>query len=71
MARPEKADDTNDELVPDPVVWREFGISSMTGFRWTHDPELGFPPIIKIRDRNYRSRRALEAFKQRRIRGAA
>jgi predicted DNA-binding transcriptional regulator AlpA len=63
--------DEPDELIPDPQVWKEFGISSMTGHRWTQDPDLGFPPKIKIRDRNYRSRRALEAFKQRRIRGAA
>jgi hypothetical protein len=63
--------DEPDQLIPDPIVWREFGVSSMTGHRWTNDPDLDFPPIIKIRDRNYRSRRALEQFKQRRIRGAA
>jgi predicted DNA-binding transcriptional regulator AlpA len=56
---------TNDELVPDPQVWREFGISSMTGYRWDHDTSLDFPPPIKIRNRNFRSRRAIEAFKQR------
>ena len=54
-----------DELVPDPVVWREFGISSMTGWRWTKDPELGFPPPIKIRNRCFRSRGAIEEFKHR------
>lgn len=59
-----------DELVPDPVVWREFGISSMTGWRWTHDLELGFPPPIKIRNRCFRSRRALEEFKVRMMRQA-
>ena len=57
-----------DELVPDPTVWREFGISSMTGWRWTRDPELNFPPPIKIRNRCFRSRRALEAFKERMLR---
>ena len=28
-----------------------------------HNPELGFPPPIKIRTRNFRSRRMLEEFK--------
>jgi hypothetical protein len=43
----------------------------MTGWRWTRDAQLDFPPVIKIRERNYRRRRAIEAFKMRRIRGAA
>jgi hypothetical protein len=55
----------HDELVPDPQVWLEFGVSSMTGWRWTHDPELDFPRAVKIRNRNYRRRRALEEFKDR------
>jgi len=56
-----------DTLVPDPEVWKEFGVTSMTLYRWTNDRDLGFPPVIKIRQRNFRSRRALEAFKQRLI----
>ena len=56
---------TPDELVPDPLVWREFGVTAMTGYRWTHDLALGFPPAIKIRTRNFRSRRALDEFKER------
>jgi hypothetical protein len=56
------------DLVPDTRVIREFGISSMTLHRWTHDPKLGFPPAIKIRNRNFRSRKQLEAFKQRMLR---
>jgi predicted DNA-binding transcriptional regulator AlpA len=62
--------DDRDELVPDPQVWREFGISSMTGWRWTHDPDLKFPPAIKIRGRCYRSRRLIEEFKARLLRVA-
>jgi hypothetical protein len=58
----------NDELVPDPQVWREFRVTSMTGWRWTRDPALGFPPVIKIRSRNYRSRAALNAWRERMIR---
>jgi hypothetical protein len=57
--------EADDELVPDTVVVKEFGITSMSLFRWEHDPTLGFPAKIKIRRRNYRSRRALEEFRQR------
>jgi hypothetical protein len=56
-----------DELIPDPQVWKMFGISSMTGWRWTHDPVLGFPPAIKIRTRNFRSRAALEAWREKMV----
>jgi hypothetical protein len=52
-----------DQLVPDPDVTREFGVCAMTLSRWSKDPKLGFPPPIKINSRNYRSRRALDAFK--------
>ena len=52
-----------DEFVPDPQVQKEFNVTSMTLFRWDRDPDLGFPPKIKIRDKNYRSRRQLEKFK--------
>jgi hypothetical protein len=57
-----------DVLVPDPVVAREFAVTLMTLSRWTHDQNLGFPPPIKMRGRNYRSRAALEAFKAQKIR---
>jgi hypothetical protein len=66
----DEGDDARDELVPDPVVWREFGISAMTGWRWTRDPELQFPSAVQIRGRNFRSRRQLEAFKSRLLRAA-
>ena len=41
-------------LVPDPQVWKEFNVSSMTLARWTADPALGFPPRLKINGRNFR-----------------
>jgi hypothetical protein len=63
-------DQSKDDLVPDPVVQREFGVTNMTLYRWTRDPALGFPPPIKIHKRNYRSRRLLETFKQRLLREA-
>jgi hypothetical protein len=60
------APDEPDTLVPDPQVRREFGgIGETTLVRWTQDPELDFPPVIKIFTRNFRSRRALEEFKLR------
>jgi hypothetical protein len=57
--------ETDDELVPDPQVIKEFNITSMTLFRWDRDATLKFPPKIKIRKRCYRSRRALEEFRRR------
>jgi hypothetical protein len=67
---PNAADDPDspfDTLVPDPQVRRELGnISEMTTNRWDRDPrmaEMGWPPKIKIRERNFRGRRLFEAFK--------
>jgi hypothetical protein len=60
-------EDGPDELVPDPIVCREFNISAMTLWRWDHDPELtalGFPPPVTIRKRKFRLRKQLEAFKR-------
>jgi hypothetical protein len=59
-----------DQFVPDPQVWREFNITEMTLHRWDNDEALGFPPKIKIRSRNFRSRAALEAFKAKMLRQA-
>jgi hypothetical protein len=53
-----------DSLVPDAQVCREFGITRMSLHRWDRDPTLGFPPAVTIRGRNFRSRAAIEAFKQ-------
>jgi predicted DNA-binding transcriptional regulator AlpA len=53
-----------------PQVCREFGITSMTLWRWDRDPELDFPPPVKIRKKNYRSRQQLEQFKQRMVNSA-
>jgi predicted DNA-binding transcriptional regulator AlpA len=55
--------DVVDTFVPDPQVWKELGISSMTGWRWQRDPDLNFPPRIQIRGRNFRSRKQLERWK--------
>ncbi|QIG92781.1 hypothetical protein [Bradyrhizobium sp. 6(2017)] len=42
----------------------------MTLHRWTKDKKLEFPSPVKIRNKNYRSRRALEEFKERMTREA-
>ena len=63
-------DSNPDSLVPDPVVCSEFGVTSMTLWRWTRDSDLNFPPAIAIRNRNFRSRKQLEAFKERMLRKA-
>jgi hypothetical protein len=60
-------DGTPDELVPDPQVRRELNINAMRLHRWERDPRLNFPPKIKIRGHNFRSRKALEDFKARMI----
>lgn len=59
------APDAPDTFVPDPQVRKELAISETTLGRWTNDKKLGFPPIIKVFTRNYRSRKLLEEFKQR------
>ena len=66
---PPLRDDGPDQLVPDVVACAELGISRMTIWRWSHLPQyrdLAFPPPIAINDRNYRSRKALEAWKRER-----
>jgi hypothetical protein len=55
--------DAPDTLVPDAEVCREFGVTSMSLWRWDHDLDLNFPPPIRLRKRKFRSRRQLDAFK--------
>jgi hypothetical protein len=56
-----------DEFVADAQVQRELGgITAMTIWRWDRDPEIappGWPPVIRIGPRKFRSRRMLEKFK--------
>jgi hypothetical protein len=63
-------DNIPDDFVPDPVVMKEFGLNPMKLWRWDQDPRIGFPPKMKIGKRNYRSRRAIEAFKAELLRKA-
>jgi hypothetical protein len=57
---------TIDHLVPDPLIAAEFHVTLMTIWRWDRDPAkaaLGWPPRIKISQRNYRHRSQVEQFK--------
>jgi hypothetical protein len=60
--------DTADELVPNPQVRRELGgQSEMTTWRWDHNPKmatLGWPPAVRINGRKFRSRQALNKFRE-------
>ena len=58
-------DEKPDELVPDRVVQRELNKSRWSLIRYENDPDMGFPPCIYIKAKKHRSRKALEAFKQR------
>jgi hypothetical protein len=50
------------KLIPDPEVWKRYGVTPMTGWRWDHDPTLNFPKPVRIRGRKYRDADELDAF---------
>jgi hypothetical protein len=55
-----------DQLIPDPRVCVELGVTAMTLWRWDRNPELialGWALAVYINKRKYRSRRQLERFK--------
>jgi hypothetical protein len=64
--------DDIDQLVPDPQFARELGITLMSLWRWDRDPALQdhLPPRLKIRNRNFRRRSLIEAFKAYLLRSA-
>ncbi len=60
-------------FVPDPQVARELGVTLMTLWRYDGDDrmaKLGWPPKIRMRNRNFRSRRLFEKFKNAALRRA-
>jgi transposase-like protein len=63
-------DVVSDQFVPDPQVCREFSITSTTLWRWDRDPDLNFPPVVKIRNGKFRSRRQFDEFKANMVRRA-
>lgn len=50
------------QLLPTRLVCRRYGVSDRTIARWGRDPELGFPPPIKINHRKYYDSAELTAF---------
>ena len=58
----------DDALIPDPKVWAAFGVTPMTGYRWTNNQNLDFPQPVKINGRNYRPGRGLNQFVARKMR---
>jgi len=47
-------------LIPDPQVWKRYSVTSMTGWRWDHNPALNFPKPVVINGRKYRYEDELE-----------
>ena len=55
------------DIAPDPETAKAFRVTLMTVFRWSKNPKMkaaGWPDAVQINGRNYRSRRALDAFKE-------
>jgi predicted DNA-binding transcriptional regulator AlpA len=52
----------DEDWLPDPKVCERYKISSMTLWRWDHDPELNFPKAIRIRGRKFRRLGELRAW---------
>jgi predicted DNA-binding transcriptional regulator AlpA len=50
------------ELIPDALVAKRYGVSSMTLWRWDRDTELNFPKPVRIRGRKYRRAEELAEF---------
>ena len=52
-------------LLPEKEVCQRYGVKPMTLWRWSRDPDLGFPQPIKIRKRLYRYQDELDDFDER------
>jgi predicted DNA-binding transcriptional regulator AlpA len=48
-----------------PQLVEYYGVTSMTIWRWWHDPELGFPRPLTVRRRNFWSVSDLRAWERR------
>lgn len=53
------------KFIPAPKVWKErYGVTSMTGWRWEHDPDLGFPRAYYVGRYKYFAEDELEAWER-------
>jgi predicted DNA-binding transcriptional regulator AlpA len=57
--------DTDDEYLTGPEVARRYKRSAQTRWRWSKDPELGFPKPIKIKNRLFYRKSEIETFDRR------
>ena len=57
--------DQDDEYFTGPQLDRRYKRSSQTRWRWSKDPELGFPKPIKIKNRLLYRRSDVEEFERR------
>jgi hypothetical protein len=58
-------------LLPDPAVAKRYGVHPFTLRRWDENPDLGFPPVIKVNNRRYREIAKLHAWDLKNSREAA
>jgi hypothetical protein len=68
-----KSTKERDELVPDAEFRAEMCISQITLVRRDKDPKLavqGWPPVVRVGGRKFRSRQAIEKFKEIAIRAS-
>lgn len=67
----ENVDGRQRGLIPDPEVWKRYGVCSMTIWRWDHNPELNFPKPVRINRRKYRYEDELEVWERSRVASTA
>ncbi len=56
---------TTDYYLTGPDIDRRYKRSAQTRWRWSKDPELGFPKPMKIKNRLLYRRSEIEAFERR------
>lgn len=56
--------DHEDSYLTGPQVNRRYSISSMTRWRWERNTQLAFPAPIKINNRSYWKRSALDLWER-------
>jgi len=60
----------SNELIHKSSLAKELGVSSRTLSRWMEDRDIGFPPPVVIRTRNYFNRADVEAWRADRVRAS-
>ena len=55
------------DLLPDPLVAERYKVTPRTLHRWDRQPDLGFPPPLRINRRKYRRIYQLEDWERGRV----